>query len=191
MIQAEVLVEKAWRECANTHGRALCMACAIKLAADAMVDHCERCYAAGVADERARWEADGDRRVHEVVLELTGQRDHLERINSKLEQQLAALRDTAAYAAGVAAGEAARKNLERALEKVERQAERQHLADMEAVNNAVAAERARLEPVILHAAAYLEEVGDLCDCQGPGEHDARCHAVLVRALRDAPRGGIQ
>jgi hypothetical protein len=53
----------------------------------------------------------------------------------------------------------------------------------------VAAERARLEPVILHAAAYLDEVGDLCDCQGPGDHDAGCHAVLVRALRDGPRGG--
>ena len=53
----------------------------------------------------------------------------------------------------------------------------------------VAAERARLVPVILHAAAYLEEVGDLCDCQGPGEHDARCHAVLLRVLRDGPRGG--
>jgi len=47
---------------------------------------------------------------------------------------------------------------------------------------AVEGEREELKRALLHAVACMEEVSDLCECRGR-EHDAGCHAVLVRALR--------
>ena len=46
-----------------------------------------------------------------------------------------------------------------------------------------------LTAALAHAAGLLEEISDLCDCPGPIDHDAGCHAVMARAAIDQTRGG--